>query len=88
GFLLTPRNVKRIMPDGVLQLEPDYYYLINPGSVGQPRDGDPRAAFAMYDTDARSVTFHRVPYDIEKAQEKIFAAGLPERLAIRLEEGR
>ncbi len=63
-------------------------YMINPGSVGQPRDGDPRAAFALYDTDKNSVTYHRVPYDVAAAQEKIFAAGLPERLAIRLEEGR
>jgi diadenosine tetraphosphatase ApaH/serine/threonine PP2A family protein phosphatase len=63
-------------------------YMINPGSIGQPRDGDSRAAFAIYDTGKNSVTFHRVPYDIAAAQEKIFAAGLPERLAIRLEEGR
>jgi diadenosine tetraphosphatase ApaH/serine/threonine PP2A family protein phosphatase len=63
-------------------------YLVNPGSVGQPRDGDSRAAFALYDTDARVVTFHRVPYDIERAQQKIIGARLPERLAIRLEEGR
>lgn len=62
-------------------------YMINPGSVGQPRDGDPRSAFALYDTEKRAVTFFRVPYDITAAQEKIFAAGLPERLAIRLEEG-
>lgn len=62
--------------------------MINPGSIGQPRDGDPRAAFALYDSDARAVTFYRVPYDIPAAQEKIFRAGLPERLAIRLEEGR
>ncbi|MBZ5532192.1 MAG: metallophosphatase family protein [Acidobacteriia bacterium] len=71
-----------------LQLSPAAKYLINPGSIGQPRDGDPRAAFALYDTSDGSVTFHRVPYDITQAQEKIFAAGLPERLAIRLEEGR
>jgi diadenosine tetraphosphatase ApaH/serine/threonine PP2A family protein phosphatase len=71
-----------------VQLEGTRKYLINPGSVGQPRDGDPRAAFALYDTEQRNVTFCRVPYDIEKTQEKIFAAGLPERLAIRLEEGR
>lgn len=62
-------------------------YMINPGSIGQPRDGDPRAAFLVYDTEKREVTFFRVPYDISAAQEKIFAAGLPERLAIRLEEG-
>jgi diadenosine tetraphosphatase ApaH/serine/threonine PP2A family protein phosphatase len=71
-----------------LQLSPAAKYLINPGSIGQPRDGDPRAAFALYDTGDSSITFHRVPYDIAQAQEKIFAAGLPERLAIRLEEGR
>jgi diadenosine tetraphosphatase ApaH/serine/threonine PP2A family protein phosphatase len=62
-------------------------YMINPGSIGQPRDGDPRAAFLVYDTERKAVTFFRIPYDIAAAQEKIFAAGLPERLAIRLEEG-
>lgn len=63
-------------------------YLVNPGSIGQPRDGDPRAAFATYDTDESVITFHRVPYDIPAAQKKILAARLPERLAFRLEEGR
>jgi diadenosine tetraphosphatase ApaH/serine/threonine PP2A family protein phosphatase len=71
-----------------LKVEPDTKYLVNPGSVGQPRDGDPRAAFLLYDTDTNVITFYRVPYAIALAQEKIFAAGLPERLAIRLEEGR
>lgn len=63
-------------------------YLINPGSVGQPRDGDWRAAFAIFDSDARSVTFYRVKYDVEKAQQRIREAGLPERLADRLSLGR
>lgn len=71
-----------------LTLEKTAVYLINPGSVGQPRDGDPRAAFALYNTDAASVTFYRVPYDIERAQKKILSAGLPDRLASRLAEGR
>lgn len=71
-----------------LMLNKSARYMINPGSIGQPRDGDPRAAFALYDSEARTVTFHRVPYDIPAAQQKIFRAGLPERLAIRLEEGR
>ena len=71
-----------------LPLEETAMYLINPGSVGQPRDGDPRAAFAVYDNDAATVTFHRVPYDIERAQKKIIAAKLPDRLASRLAEGR
>jgi diadenosine tetraphosphatase ApaH/serine/threonine PP2A family protein phosphatase len=71
-----------------LEVKPNKKYLVNPGSVGQPRDNDPRAAFLIYDTDAGVITFYRVPYDIQLAQEKIFAAGLPERLAVRLEEGR
>jgi diadenosine tetraphosphatase ApaH/serine/threonine PP2A family protein phosphatase len=63
-------------------------YLINPGSVGQPRDGDWRAAFAVFDSDARAVNFYRVKYDVEKAQRRIREAGLPERLADRLTQGR
>ena len=71
-----------------LEIKPNTKYMVNPGSVGQPRDNDPRAAFLLYDVEAGVITFHRVPYNIERAQEKIFSAGLPERLAIRLEEGR
>jgi len=71
-----------------LEITPKTTCMVNPGSIGQPRDGDPRAAFLVYDTDAAVITFYRVPYNIQRAQEKIFAAGLPERLAIRLEEGR
>jgi predicted phosphodiesterase len=71
-----------------LEIKRKTTYMVNPGSVGQPRDNDPRAAFLLYDTDAGVITFCRVPYNIERAQEKIFAAGLPERLAFRLEEGR
>ena len=63
-------------------------HLINPGSVGQPRDSDWRAAFAVYDSLAAEVTFHRVPYDLTASQGRILMAGLPERLAIRLREGR
>jgi diadenosine tetraphosphatase ApaH/serine/threonine PP2A family protein phosphatase len=62
-------------------------YLINPGSAGQPRDGDWRVAFAIYDDEARLVTFYRVPYDIKTAMDKIYAANLPDRLATRLESG-
>jgi diadenosine tetraphosphatase ApaH/serine/threonine PP2A family protein phosphatase len=62
-------------------------YLLNPGSVGQPRDGDWRAGFALYDDAASVVRFYRVPYDLDRAQKKILAAGLPERLATRLAEG-
>jgi diadenosine tetraphosphatase ApaH/serine/threonine PP2A family protein phosphatase len=63
-------------------------YLINPGSVGQPRDGDWRAAFALFDSSAGAVTYYRVPYDIVAAQRRIRDAGLPARLATRLAEGR
>ena len=63
-------------------------HLINPGSVGQPRDGDWRAGFAIYDDTTEQVTFCRVPYDVAAAQAAIRAAGLPERLASRLRTGR
>jgi len=69
-------------------LEPGLHYLINPGSVGQPRDGDWRAAFAIFDSDAQLVSFHRTPYDLKGAQERIVAARLPQRLATRLAAGR
>ncbi len=72
----------------VLRLEPGVRHLVNPGSVGQPRDSDWRAAFAMYDSDAGEVTYRRVPYDLTAAQGRILMAGLPERLAARLREGR
>ena len=63
-------------------------YMINPGSIGQPRDGDWRAAFAVFDSVQRVITFFRVPYELRSAQEKIFAAQLPARLATRLAAGR
>lgn len=71
-----------------LSFAPDIKYLINPGSVGQPRDSDPRAAFLVYDEEAAKVFFYRVEYDIQKSQNKIIRAGLPPRLAERLEWGR
>jgi diadenosine tetraphosphatase ApaH/serine/threonine PP2A family protein phosphatase len=71
-----------------VRLEPGHKYLVNIGSVGQPRDGDPRASFVIYDSGERLITLHRVEYDIQTCQEKILAAGLPERLAQRLATGR
>ena len=62
-------------------------YFINVGSVGQPRDGDPRAAYVLYDPATRMVHFRRLEYDIAAAQARIREAGLPERLAQRLEVG-
>jgi diadenosine tetraphosphatase ApaH/serine/threonine PP2A family protein phosphatase len=62
-------------------------WLLNPGSVGQPRDGDPRAAWIELDLNARSARFHRVEYDVGRTQAEIRDAGLPEPLAARLAEG-
>jgi predicted phosphodiesterase len=62
-------------------------YLINPGSVGQPRDYDPRASFLIYDTIEKKITFYRIDYDISACQDKIIKAGLPSQLATRLEMG-
>lgn len=62
--------------------------LINPGSVGQPRDGDPRASSLLLDTEAQTVTWWRRAYDLQAAQRAILDAGLPRELAIRLERGR
>jgi diadenosine tetraphosphatase ApaH/serine/threonine PP2A family protein phosphatase len=71
-----------------LALPPGTRHLINPGSIGQPRDNDWRAAFAIYDSEAAEIIFHRVPYDLAAAQGRILLSGLPERLAARLREGR
>ena len=62
--------------------------IINPGSVGQPRDGDPRAAYILYDTDAGTISLHRVRYDVPATQEKMTRAGLPAPLIARLAVGR
>ena len=61
--------------------------MINPGSVGQPRDGDPRASFGLLDVSAATVTFHRVTYDVEETQRRMRARGLPALLADRLSVG-
>ena len=71
----------------VVDLDPTRRYLVNPGSVGQPRDRDPRAAYGMYDAQARRFTLYRVAYDIEGARRRILGAGLPQVLAERLLHG-
>ncbi len=77
------------LPDGaVIELDGGGRVVLNPGGVGQPRDGDPRAAYALYDADAGVVTFHRVPYDIAATQRAMEAAGLPRLLINRLSLGR
>jgi len=61
--------------------------IINPGAVGQPRDGDPRAAYAIYDTEGRIIRQHRVGYNVTATQRKMMKAGLPVGLSSRLEKG-
>ena len=75
-------------PDEELKVSPYKRYLINPGSVGQPRDSDPRASFLIYDRFNEKVDFYRVDYDIATVQKKIIEAGLPVELADRLSIGR
>ena len=75
------------LPNGEMKLPLGRKYFINVGSVGQPRDGDPRAAYVIYDVAQRLVRFRRLPYDIAGAQQKILEAGLPDRLAERLQFG-
>jgi diadenosine tetraphosphatase ApaH/serine/threonine PP2A family protein phosphatase len=71
-----------------MELRESARYLINPGSVGQPRDHDWRAACGLYDDERKTISFIRVPYDLRAAQTRIVSAGLPDRLAFRLREGR
>ncbi|HEY1912170.1 MAG TPA: metallophosphoesterase family protein [Vicinamibacterales bacterium] len=75
-------------PEMLIQMKPGSKYLINPGSVGQPRDGDSRAAYAIVDTNERRVELFRLKYPIAEAQAKVIKAGLPEVLAHRLAVGR
>jgi diadenosine tetraphosphatase ApaH/serine/threonine PP2A family protein phosphatase len=87
GIHPTYRTVGQI-ENSQFPLKNNLRYLVNPGSVGQPRDGDWRAGFAVYDSDSRVVAFYRVPYNLKVAQERILAADLPPRLATRLAAGR
>ncbi|HEY6129223.1 MAG TPA: metallophosphoesterase family protein [Candidatus Acidoferrum sp.] len=82
---LRPRPAESF---SALQLEEGHKYLLNPGSIGQPRDGDPRAAFAIADFDHKIVEFWRVPYDIPSVQSRMYEASLPEALIHRLSLGR
>ena len=80
-------TIGEIAPAGTLIEMADARWLVNPGSVGQPRDGDPRAAWLMLDTDAWTARFHRVDYPVEAAARAIIEAGLPRQLADRLFSG-
>lgn len=82
--------IPRVAPDEsrrTIELDPDTLYMINPGSVGQPRDGDPRAAYAIYDSNKKTVTLCRVEYAVQKTAAEIQDAGLPEVLGLRLFHG-
>jgi diadenosine tetraphosphatase ApaH/serine/threonine PP2A family protein phosphatase len=68
----------------VIDLDPGHRYMINPGSVGQPRDRDPRASYAIYDTDQRRLYLYRVTYRVAMARRRILQAGLPPVLGDRL----
>jgi diadenosine tetraphosphatase ApaH/serine/threonine PP2A family protein phosphatase len=70
------------------KVEPGRKYFVNVGAVGQPRDGNPKAAYVIYDMGESSIELRRLDYDIAAAQKKILAAGLPARLAERLAVGK
>jgi diadenosine tetraphosphatase ApaH/serine/threonine PP2A family protein phosphatase len=92
SFELSQDSFETIGPpfsaETALDLKTTSRYLINPGSVGQPRDGDPRAAYAIVDTTKRKIELFRLAYALEEAQAKVIKAGLPEVLAQRLAVGR
>jgi diadenosine tetraphosphatase ApaH/serine/threonine PP2A family protein phosphatase len=78
----------RPSPGADIPLLPSRRWLAVIGAVGQPRDGDPAAAYALLNQDRATLTYWRVPYDCEAAAQKVRRAGLPEKLAMRLEQGR
>jgi diadenosine tetraphosphatase ApaH/serine/threonine PP2A family protein phosphatase len=76
------------VPGIAIPVAPRRRWLAVVGSAGQPRDGDPAACYALFDAAAATLTFYRVPYDVRAAVAKVRAAGLPDRLALRLEHGK
>jgi len=88
-WLDDPQRVQSLRPEpGVPVYLGDRRLILNPGSVGQPRDGNPHASYAMLDTEASTWTLHRTAYPVEITQERMRANGLPRRLIDRLEIGR
>ncbi len=85
-FALKPGRVEEL-PAESFELRPDWKYIVSDGSVGQPRDFDPRASYTLFDTERRAFEFHRVEYDIEAAASRIEAAGLESHFAERLRLG-
>ncbi len=89
-FATTAEGVAMAVLDGdgvTIEVEEGRRYLVNPGSVGQPRDRDPRAAYMLYDDQRRRIQLYRVEYPLESAQQRILDAGLPQILAYRLAVG-
>jgi predicted phosphodiesterase len=89
-FTLEAHGIRVELVEGPrtrMELDPSCRYLINPGSIGQPRDRNPSAAYALYNAGERIVEFDRVPYDVEKSRRKIHDAGLPGILGDRLRVG-
>jgi predicted phosphodiesterase len=84
---LSARGESSIAGKEYLRMEPSRRYIINAGSVGQPRDGDPRACYALCDSERMELVIRRVEYNVGAAQKKILKAGLPPRLAERLAHG-
>lgn len=84
AFILHPEGIIEYRESALIRIEEQNKYIINVGSVGQPRDGNPQAAYCVYDTQARSIETKRVSYDINAAKDKIVKAGLPLSLGNRL----
>jgi predicted phosphodiesterase len=84
---LTGRPVRSFEPGNDLIAASGRRYIVNPGSVGQPRNGDPRAHYLLFDIEDNHILFKRIEYNIQAAQERILAAGLPPSLAARLSQG-
>lgn len=80
-------SITPFAPQNHIKIDQGKKIMVNVGSVGQPRDGDARAAYVIYDSDARTVRIHRVGYDVDRAATKILDAGLPPMLADRLRRG-
>ena len=89
AFRLTGHSIGLVPPsDDGFVIEADSKYLVNPGSVGQPRDSDPRAAYLIVDVESQRLVTYRLEYPVTRTQEKMAAAGLPEPLVRRLAAGR
>jgi diadenosine tetraphosphatase ApaH/serine/threonine PP2A family protein phosphatase len=87
GFVRRENGVVEPVPPKTVRLRDGERALLNPGSVGQPRDRNPDASFLLFDTDTREATWVHVPYDVEGARAKVLAAGLPSVFADRLRDG-